>query len=118
MPWLNVVLFLYGLLDIAMGYLGYQSKGSIVSLIAGVVCGLVVLFSILLYRSHPRNSRITALVVTCLMMGNFAKGTFADNKIYPAGIMFAASFVVAACLLIGHVMGMKARKAREAAEKQ
>jgi len=32
--------------------------------------------------------------------------------------MFAASFVVAACLLIGHVMGMKARKAREAAEKQ
>lgn len=113
MGWLNVVLLLYGLLDIGMGALGYINKGSVISLIAGGACGLVVLVSLLTYKGHPRNSRIAALVITLLMMGQFAPKTFMKNELYPSGIMFVASLAVAVCLLLGHMLGMKAKKARD-----
>jgi uncharacterized membrane protein (UPF0136 family) len=117
MGWLNVVLLVYGLLDIGMGVLGYVNKGSVVSLIAGGVCGLIVIVSILTHKGHPRNSRIAALIVTILMMIQFGPKTFIQNQLYPSGIMFVASLAVAVCLLMGHVMGMKARKS-QAAESQ
>ena len=116
MLWLNVVLFLYGLLDIVMGYLGYANKGSIMSLVAGGLCGVIVLSTLAWYKLNPRAARITALVVTFLMLGRFAPKAF-ENQLYPAGIMFMASLVVVLCLVGGHIAGMKARKAKEAETK-
>ena len=69
MPWLNVVLFLYGLLNVGMGAMGYFEKGSVISLISGGTAGLLVLGSILYARKNPRAARIAALVVTVLLMG-------------------------------------------------
>ena len=117
MPWLNVVLFVYALLNLTMGLLGYFRANSIWSLVAGVTCGLIVLVSILLTRTKPRTARITALVVALLLVGRFAPKTF-QNELYPSGIMFASSVAVALCLLAGHMMGMKAKRAQaaEAAE--
>jgi uncharacterized membrane protein (UPF0136 family) len=112
MGWLNVVLVLYGLLCIAMGLLGYLDK-SLISLIAGGTCGIVVLASVVLYKFKPRAARITALVIAVLLIGKFAPATFAKNEFYPSGLMFATSLAVAVCLLAGHVLGMKAKKARQ-----
>jgi len=116
MSWLNVVLVLYSLLNIMMGVLGYYRAHSVMSLIGGVGAGMIVLGATALSKSKPRTGRITALVVAFALMGMFFKGTFVDNKLYPAGILFSASFIVAICLGAGHVAGMKGRKAREAAE--
>jgi len=115
MGWLNVVLLLYGFFDIGMGVLGYVNKGSVASLIAGGLCGLIVIVSLLTYKGHPRNSRIAALFITVLMMGRFAPKTF-QNELYPSGIIFVTSLAVAVCLILGHVMGMKARKTKEEAK--
>ena len=116
MLWLNVVLFLYGILDIAMGYAGYAKAGSMASLLAGGICGLIVLSTLVWYKFNQRAARITALVVCFTMLGRFAPKAFA-NQLYPAGIMFISSLAVAICLIGGHIAGMKARKAREAETK-
>ena len=113
MPWLNVVLFLYGLLNIVMGSLGYVEKGSIPSIVSGCLAGLIVIGSVFGTKVNPRAARITALVIAVLLMGRFAPKTFSQHKIYPDGIEFISSLLVFACLLGGHVMGMKQRKQGE-----
>ncbi len=116
MGWLNVVLLLYGLFNIGMGCIGYFRGHSIISLIAGSVAGLIVLGTLVWYKSNPRAARITALVITIALMGQFAKDTFEKNQLYPAGAIFVPSVIVFLCLLVGHVMGMRAKKARGAKE--
>jgi uncharacterized membrane protein YfcA len=116
MGWLNVVLLLYGLLNIAMGVHGYF-KGSIASLLAAGTCGLIVLISIVLYRFKPRAARITSLVIAVLLLG-WSTPKAMQNQLYPGGLTFVTSLAVTACLLVGHVMGMKARKKRESTQKE
>ena len=117
MPWLNVVLLLYAVLNVTMGLLGYINKHSIISLIAGTLAALVIAFCLLLTKTNPRAARITSLVVAVLLLGRFAPKAFA-NQLYPAGIMFVCSLIVIICLGAGHMIGMKEKKAREAAEKK
>ena len=116
MPWLNIVLLLYSILNIVMGYLGYAEKGSLISLIAGGSAGAIILGSLAWAKVNPRAARITALIITVLLMGRFGPKTFSENKLYPDGIEFVSSFGSFVCLGVGHMMGMKAKKAREAAE--
>ena len=116
MPWLNVVLLLYAVLNVTMGLLGYINKHSIVSLIAGTVAAAIIGFCLIWVKTNPRSARITSLVVAILLLGNFTPGTLA-NKLYPAGIMFVCSLIVIICLGAGHMIGMKQKKAREATEK-
>ncbi|MDR3690179.1 MAG: TMEM14 family protein [Fimbriimonas sp.] len=113
MAWLNVVLLLYGLLNIVMGYLGYAEKNSVISLIAGGAAGLIVLGSIVYSKYKPRTARITALVITILLMGRFGPKTFSENKLYPDGIEFVASLATFICLGVGHIMGMRSKRTRE-----
>ena len=98
-----------------MGILGFVNKGSIISLIAGVAAAMFILGSLAWAKTNPRSGRITSLVVAFLLLGRFAPKAF-QNQLYPAGIMFAASFVVIICLGAGHMIGMKERKAREQSE--
>jgi len=116
MGWLNIVLILYGLLDIAMGVLGFARAHSIGSLLGGGIGGLIVLGSVVLTKWKPREARIAALAVALLVAGKFAAGAF-SNQLYPSGILFAASVAVVVCLALGHMAGMKAKKEREAAQK-
>lgn len=113
MRWLNTLLLMYALLNVLMGILGFVRAHSRPSLIAGTAAGVIVLGSVALAKSNPRAGRIASLVVALLLLGRFAPGAF-QNQLYPAGIMFVASLIVAISLVAGHVMGMKAKKARQA----
>jgi len=116
MPWLNAVLLASSLLNVVMGILGYLNKGSIASLIAGTLAAVVILGALVYTKVNPRTGRITCLVVAVLLLGKFAPKALA-NQLYPAGIMFVCSLIVIGCLLAGHMIGMKEKKAREAAQK-
>ncbi len=117
MPWLNAVLLFYAILNVVMGALGYLNKGSIISLIAGTAAAAIILGCLAWSKNNPRAARITSLVIAALLLGRFAPKAF-QNQLYPAGIMFVCSLIVIICLGAGHMMGMKAKKAREAAEKK
>jgi uncharacterized membrane protein (UPF0136 family) len=109
MGWLQAVMLLYGVFDIVMGFLGYLNKGSIVSLIAGGIAGLLVIAFAALSKTNPRVAFISATLVGLLMAGNFAMKTF-QGVIYPAGIMFVVSLVFALTLVGAHFAAMSKRK--------
>jgi len=117
MPWLNAVLLFYALLTLVMGLLGYINKHSVPSLIAGTAAAVIILAALAFGKRNPRASRITCLVIAVLLLGRFATKAL-SNELYPSGIMFVCSLIVIVCLGAGHMMGMKAKKVREAAEKK
>jgi uncharacterized membrane protein (UPF0136 family) len=99
MAWLTSVLLLYGLLSIGLGLYGYLAKGSLVSLIAGGVAGVIVIGAAALARTHPKIGLGIGLVVALILIGRFAGPLVRDQQIVPAGIMAVSSLIVAALLL-------------------
>ncbi len=101
-----------------MGILGFLDH-SLISLIASTISAIIILFCLAWAKSNPRAARITTLVIAVYMTGKFStKAIGTPHQIYPAGIMFVCSIIVVICLAAGHMIGMKQKKAREAAEKK
>lgn len=118
MRWLNTVLILYSVIMMLIGVQAYvfPSGGpehrSIVSLVAGVVVGLLMLGTVALSFTNPRPARIAAAILCAAVLGRFAPTYFRTGDWYPAGLIAILTFVVFACLVVGHFMGMLARRER------
>lgn len=115
MRWLNTVLIVFAVFLILVGaqaaFLPFQGhEASIVSFIAGGAAGLLLLGSVALSFTNPRIGRIGALVVCLLLMGRFGGAYLDKHAVYPSLVLFLASFAVAGCLVVGHFMGMLARR--------
>lgn len=109
MPWLNVVLVLFSLLNIGLGIYGFVAKESLPSLIAGCAIGLLMLGSVALAKTHPRWGRIGSLVLTIAVLGQFAPKFIKSQDWLPAGILTMTAAIAFICLAVGHVIGMKAK---------
>lgn len=109
MPWLNTVLVLFSLLNIGLGIYGFVAKNTLVSLIAGVVIGLLMLGTVALAKTHPRWGRIGSLVLTIAVLGQFAPKFIKTQDWLPAGILTIAGAIVFICLGAGHMLGVKAK---------
>ena len=117
MRWLNTVLMLYAAIMIVIGIQAYVFPGagtpSVISLVAGVAVGLLILASVALSFTNPRPARIGAAVVCLLVLGRFMPTYVLDpSKFYPAGFIAILTFIVLGCLVAGHFMGMLARRER------
>lgn len=109
MPWLNLVLVLFSLLNIGLGIYGYVAKNTLVSLIAGCVIGLLMLGTVALAKTHPRWGRIGSLVLTIAVLGQFAPKFIKTQDWVPAGILTVAAVIVFVCLGAGHMIGMRSK---------
>jgi uncharacterized membrane protein (UPF0136 family) len=111
----DVVVLLYALLTMVMGILGYvaptTSHPSIISLIAGVGIGALLLGALALGKTNPRVGRISAAVITLLPLGRFIPTFIKTHAVYPAGIMVVAGIITFGVLLGGHFMAMSKKKA-------
>lgn len=118
MRWLNTVLILYSVTMMVIGVQAYifPSGGpehrSVVSLAAGVAVGLLMLGTVALSYTHPRPARIAAAILCAAVLGRFLPTFFRTGDFYPAGLISILTFIAFACLLIGHFMGMLARRER------
>lgn len=109
MGWLQIVMVLYGLFNIAMGVLGME-KGSYASLAAGSIAGLLVIGCAVLTKTNPRVGFITAAVIGLLVGGRFAPKAF-QGQLYPGWVIFGVSIVFVAVLLGAHFAAVKKRRA-------
>lgn len=114
MKFVDVVVLLYALLTIGMGILGYVSPESghpsVISLIAGVGIGALLLGALAYTKTNPRVGRISTAVITLLPLVRFLPAFIKKGNWYPAGIMVAAGLVTFLVLLGGHFAAMSARK--------
>ncbi len=116
MTWAKWVLVVYALINIAMGIHGFVGAGSLPSLAGGVGAGFLLLVAVYIsLKVNPRAGYIMGMLIALLMLGRFLPAFLRDNtKVYPHLVSAILAIVVIACLLGGHLMAMKARKAEEA----
>jgi uncharacterized membrane protein (UPF0136 family) len=92
-PWPVLILYIYGILLIVGGLMGYVKAQSVPSLVAGLVCGFIALFLGYRYTWHfaPHAAFILALVLIILMGRRYLR----TRKPMPALLIVVLSVVVA-----------------------
>ena len=83
----SIVAIAYGVLAGVGGILGYTKVGSKMSLISGMVSGVLLILSGILMRTAMLNGLVLATVVTGVLLVVFAIRLAKTRKFMPAGLM-------------------------------
>ena len=83
----KIYFIVFGILTIAGGIVGYLKAGSVVSIIAGSISGLLLLVAAWLMPDRQAAGLIIALIVSVLLAGQFVPKFFSTHKVMPAGLM-------------------------------
>jgi len=83
----RLYLFVFGILTIAGGVMGFVKAKSRPSLIAGSVSGLLLLAAGYLVGSHGRVGLILGLIISLGLAGRFITAYRKSGKLMPAGLM-------------------------------
>lgn len=89
----KIYFIVFGLLTIAGGVMGYVKAGSNISLIAGSICGILLLLAAYLLPENLTAGLVTALVVSLLLAVQFLPKFIQTGKVMPAGMMTLLSVV-------------------------
>ena len=89
----KIYFILFGLLTIAGGIIGYVSKGSMPSIIAGSVSGLALVAAAFLLPNDDATGLVIAGLVSILLAGRFVPAFIKTGAIMPAGMMSVLSVV-------------------------
>lgn len=97
----RIVFFAYSVLLIAGGVAGFIEAKSVISLVAGVVCGLLALAGGIYLSTNPTVGLVLGIFASLLSAGGMAPRYMKApvKKLWPAGIVLIASaltFVVGA----------------------
>ena len=89
----RIYFFIFGVLTIAGGITGYVSKGSLPSIVAGTLTGILLLVAAFLLPAHSTVGLIIALVVSLLLAGQFVPKLVRTGQMMPAGMMSILSLL-------------------------
>ncbi|MDJ0695757.1 MAG: TMEM14 family protein [Mastigocoleus sp. MO_167.B18] len=87
-------IILYGILEIIGGLIGYQKAGSKISLISGVISGLLLLLSGFVTLQGQKWGLILGFAVAGMLVIVFAVRFVKTRKFMPAGLMSILGLVV------------------------
>ena len=87
----KIYFIVFGILTIAGGIIGYVSKGSVPSIIAGFISGILLLAAGFLLPQYHTAGLILALLVSVLLAAQFVPKFLATWKMMPAGMMSVLS---------------------------
>src|SRR5260370_40574144 len=77
----------FGALTIVGGIIGYVKAGSLPSIIAGAITGVLVLVAGFLLPEHRAAGIATAFVVSFVLAAQFVPTFIRPGKMMPAGVM-------------------------------
>ena len=89
----KIYFIVFGLLTIAGGIVGYVKAGSVASIIAGSITGVLLLVAAFLLPEHRTAGLATALVVSLLLAAQFVPKFIRIGKVMPAGMMSLLSVI-------------------------
>ena len=87
----KIYFIVFGILTIAGGIIGYVKAGSMASIIAGSISGVLLLLAAWLMPEHQSAGLVVALVVSLLLAAQFIPKFFRTFKVMPAGSMSVLS---------------------------
>jgi uncharacterized membrane protein (UPF0136 family) len=89
----KIYFIIFGLLTIVGGIMGYVKAGSVVSIIAGTITGILLIVAAFLLPEHRVAGLATALIVSILLAGQFVPKFIRIGKVMPAGVMSVLSVI-------------------------
>ncbi len=89
----KIYFIIFGLLTIIGGIIGYASKGSMASIIAGSISGIILLVAAFLLPNNAVLGLALAAVVSILLAGRFVPAFLKTNDWMPAGMMSILSVI-------------------------
>ena len=105
----------FALISMALGTFAYLAPrpghdASVVSMIAGLVMGVLLLASLFVWKNvSPRGGRIFTAVLCVLALGNFIP-KWLSKGFYPNGLLAVLAGVVFVLLAVGHMAGPAKRE--------
>lgn len=85
----TVMTFIYGVLSIVGGFIGYQQAGSTPSLVSGAITGMLLLIAGVGQLQGQVWGLWLAIAVTLLLVIVFIYRLIKTKKFFPAGLMVA-----------------------------
>ena len=89
----KIYFIVFGVLTIAGGIVGYVKAGSVASIIAGSITGVLLLVAAFLLPEHRMVGFATALIVSLLLAAQFIPKLLRTGRVMPAGIMSLLSVI-------------------------
>jgi uncharacterized membrane protein (UPF0136 family) len=89
----RVYFFVFGALTIVGGIIGYVKAGSMPSIIAGAITGVLLVIAGWLLPEHRAAGLATAFVVSLLLALQFVPKLLRTGKMMPAGLMSILSVI-------------------------
>jgi uncharacterized membrane protein (UPF0136 family) len=101
MDGVKIYFFVFGALTIVGGIIGYVKAGSLPSIIAGTVTGVLLIIAATLLSDHRAVGMATALVVSLLLAAQFVPKFIRTGKVMPAGLMSILSVIGIVVVVVG-----------------
>jgi uncharacterized membrane protein (UPF0136 family) len=89
----KIYFIVFGILTIAGGVIGYVRAGSMPSIIAGSISGILLLVAAFLLPDHRVAGLATGLIISLLLAGQFIPKFIRTGKAMPAGMMSVLSAI-------------------------
>ena len=89
----KIYFVIFGLLTIVGGIIGYVKAGSVASIIAGGIAGVLLLVAAFLLPEHRVAGLATGLIISLLLAAQFAPKFFRTGRVMPAGMMSVLSVI-------------------------
>ncbi|MFL6515719.1 MAG: TMEM14 family protein [Chthoniobacterales bacterium] len=89
----RIYFLVFGILTIAGGVIGYVKAGSVVSVIAGAITGILLLVSAWILPMHREIGLALALLTSAVLAGQFIPRAFRTRRLVPAGVMSLLSVI-------------------------
>src|SRR5438105_15058819 len=89
----KIYFIVFGLLTIAGGVIGYIKAGSVASIIAGSITGVLLLVAAFLLPEHRAVGLATALIISLLLAAQFVPKFLRTGRVMPAGTMAILSVI-------------------------
>jgi uncharacterized membrane protein (UPF0136 family) len=89
----KIYFIVFGILTIAGGVIGYVRAGSMPSIIAGSISGILLLVAAFLLPDHRVAGLATGLIISLLLAGQFIPKFIRTGKAMPAGMMSILSAI-------------------------
>ncbi|HEX7515653.1 MAG TPA: TMEM14 family protein [Chthoniobacterales bacterium] len=96
----RIYFIVFGLLTIVGGVIGYVKAGSTASIIAGSICGILLLVAAFLLPEHLAVGLAVAAVISIALAGRFVPAFIKTGHAMPAGLMSVLSVIGAIMAIV------------------
>lgn len=100
----KIILAIYGTLMLGGGYMGYAKAGSKMSLIMGIVSGIVIFIGLFLTKSNAQLGYGVIGAMSALLVVTFTMRLIKTGSFMPSGMLVILS-VIAVIVSVKQLMG-------------